>query len=82
MQMTYAEARGHGNRTKSCIRVKAEHVFGGQRERLGLFIGTIGIGWAELVLTWANMASTRIAGAGWRGELRLLERKWGKSLRY
>ena len=45
-----------GNRTKSRIRTKVEHVFAEQEERMGLFIRTIGIERAVAMITLANMA--------------------------
>ena len=45
-----------GNRTKSRIRAKVEHVFAEQKVRMGLFIRTIGIRRAEAMITLANMA--------------------------
>jgi len=45
-----------GNRTKSRIRAKVEHVFAKQKERMRLFIRTIGLKRAEAMITLANMA--------------------------
>ena len=45
-----------GNRTKSRIRAKVEHIFAEQKERMGLFIRTIGLKRAEAMITLANMA--------------------------
>ena len=44
------------NRAKSRIRAKVEHVFAEQKERMGLFIRTIGLKRAEAMITLANMA--------------------------
>ncbi len=44
-----------GNRTKSRIRAKVEHVFAEQKERMGLFIRTIGLKRAEAMIILANM---------------------------
>ena len=46
----------HGNRAKSRIRAKVEHVFAEQKERMGLFIRTFGLKRAEAMITLANMA--------------------------
>ncbi len=48
-----------GNRTRLRIRAKVEHVFAEQKERMGLFIRTVGIKRAEAMLTLAN---TRFRG--------------------
>ncbi len=45
-----------GNRTKSRIRAKVEHVFAEQKARMRLFIRTIGIKRAEAMITLADMA--------------------------
>lgn len=45
-----------GNRTKSRIRAKVEHVFAEQKARMGLFIRTIGLARAEAMITLANIA--------------------------
>ncbi|WP_245958505.1 transposase [Pelagibacterium sediminicola] len=44
------------NAAKSAIRAKVEHVFAHQKNKFGLFIGTIGIKRAEAKLTLANLA--------------------------
>jgi transposase, IS5 family len=49
-------ALGHANAKKSKIRARIEHVFAEQKDRMGLFIRTIGIARAEAVITLANMA--------------------------
>ena len=43
------------NGKKSSIRARVEHVFTHQKERYGLFIGTIGLARAEAKLTLANI---------------------------
>lgn len=45
-----------GNKTKSKIRAKVEHVFAVQKEQMGLFIRTIGLQRATVKITLANMA--------------------------
>ncbi len=45
-----------GNAAKSKIRARVEHVFAEQKERMGLFIRTIGIKRAEAAIMLANMA--------------------------
>lgn len=44
------------NGTKSKVRARVEHVFGEQKQRMGLTIRTIGIARAEATITLANMA--------------------------
>jgi len=44
------------NAAKSKIRARVEHVFAEQKDRMGLFIRTIGIRRAEAAITLANMA--------------------------
>jgi hypothetical protein len=45
-----------GNATKSAIRARIEHVFAEQKDRMKLFIRTIGLARAEATVTLANMA--------------------------
>jgi IS5 family transposase len=45
-----------GNATKSRVRAHVEHVFAEQKDRMRLFIRTIGIARAEAAVTLANMA--------------------------
>jgi IS5 family transposase len=45
-----------GNASKSKVRAHVEHVFAEQKDRMGLFIRTIGIARAEAAITLANMA--------------------------
>jgi IS5 family transposase len=52
--MPHAVARA--NAKKSKIRARVEHVFAEQKDRMGLFIRTIGIARAEAAITLANMA--------------------------
>lgn len=52
--MPAATSRANGK--KSSIRARVEHVFTHQKERYGLFIGTIGLARAEAILTLANIA--------------------------
>ena len=44
------------NARKSAVRAKVEHVFAQQKDRMGLFIRTIGIKRAEAKITLANLA--------------------------
>lgn len=44
------------NAAKSKVRARVEHVFAEQKDRMRLFIRTIGIGRAEAAITLANMA--------------------------
>jgi IS5 family transposase len=44
------------NAVRSKIRARVEHVFAEQKDRMGLFIRTIGIARAEAAITLANMA--------------------------
>ncbi len=44
------------NTAKSKVRARVEHVFAEQKDRMGLFIRTIGIKRAEAMITLANMA--------------------------
>lgn len=44
------------NAAKSAIRARVEHVFAHQKNRLGLFIRTVGIARAEVKLILANLA--------------------------
>jgi IS5 family transposase len=45
-----------GNATKSKVRAHVEHVFAEQKDRMGLFVRTIGIARAEATVILANMA--------------------------
>ena len=45
-----------GNAAKSKVRARVEHVFGEQKNHMGLFIRTIGITRAEAKITLANLA--------------------------
>lgn len=45
-----------GNATKSQVRARIEHVFAEQKDRMKLFIRTIGLARAEATVTLANMA--------------------------
>ena len=45
-----------GNAAKSKIRAHVEHVFAEQKNRMRLFIRTIGVARAEAAITLANMA--------------------------
>lgn len=49
-------AVARANATKSKIRARVEHVFAEQKDRMNLFIRTIGIARAEAAMTLANMA--------------------------
>ena len=44
------------NAGKSKIRADVEHVFAEQKDRMGLFVRTIGLARAEAAITIANMA--------------------------
>ena len=44
-----------GNATKSQIRARIEHVFAEQKDRMKLFIRTIGLPCAKATVTLANM---------------------------
>ena len=45
-----------GNKTRSGIRAKVEHVFAVQKEQMGIFVRTIGLQRATVKLSLANMA--------------------------
>ena len=47
--------QGRGNNAKSKIRSRVEHVFAEQKDRMGLFIGTIGIARATAKIGMANL---------------------------
>lgn len=49
-------AMQRANGKKSKIRARVEHVFAEQKDRMGLFIRTIGIARAEATITFTNMA--------------------------
>jgi IS5 family transposase len=49
-------AVARANAAKSIIRARIEHVFAEQKQRMGLFIRTIGLARAEATITLANMA--------------------------
>ena len=48
--------KARGNAAKSKVRARIEHVFAEQKDRMGLFIRTIGIRRAEATVTLVNMA--------------------------
>lgn len=50
------EAMRRANGKKSNVRARVEHVFAEQKDRMGLFVRTIGIARAEAIVTFANMA--------------------------
>jgi len=50
------KAVARANAAKSKVRARVEHVFAEQKDRMGLFIRTIGIARAEATITLANMA--------------------------
>lgn len=50
------KAVARANATKSKVRARVEHVFAEQKDRMGLFIRTIGIARAEATITLTNMA--------------------------
>ena len=45
-----------GNKTRSGIRAKVEHVFAVQKEQMGIFVRTIGLQRATVKLSFTNMA--------------------------
>ncbi len=47
-----------GNAAKSKVRARVEHVFAEQKDRMRLFVRTIGIARAEAAVTLANMGYT------------------------
>jgi IS5 family transposase len=49
------EHTARANNAKSKIRCRVEHVFAQQKDRMGLFIRTIGIKRAETKITLANL---------------------------
>ena len=49
------DAVARANAKKSTMRAHVEHVFADQKERMGLFIRTIGIARADATITLANM---------------------------
>jgi len=51
-----AKATARANAAKSKIRARVEHVFAQQKDRMGLFIRTIGKARAEAMITLVNMA--------------------------
>ena len=44
------------NATRSAVRSAVEHVFAGQKHRMGLFVRTIGIARARIKIGMANLA--------------------------
>jgi hypothetical protein len=50
------KAVARANATKSKVRARVEHVFAEQKDRMGLFIRTIGIARAEATIALTNMA--------------------------
>jgi len=44
------------NATRSAVRSVVEHVFAGQKHRMGLFIRTVGIARARIKIGMANLA--------------------------
>ena len=50
------KAVARANAMKSKVRARVEHVFAEQKDRMGLFIRTIGMARAEATITLANMA--------------------------
>ena len=50
------KAVASANAAKSKIRAHVEHVFAAQKDRMGLFVRTIGLARAEAAITIANMA--------------------------
>lgn len=49
-----------GNQTRSRIRAKVEHIFGEQKDRMNLFIRTIGFVKAKVKLVWLTLFTTLI----------------------
>ena len=50
------ERTAKANAVKSKVRARVEHVFAHQKDKMGLFIRTIGIKRAEAKITLANLA--------------------------
>jgi len=50
------ERTARANAAKSKVRARVEHVFAQQRDKMGLFIRTIGLNRAEAKITLANLA--------------------------
>jgi transposase, IS5 family len=50
------ERTAKANAAKSKVRARVEHVFAHQKDKMGLFIRTIGITRAEAKITLANLA--------------------------
>lgn len=50
------ERSARANAAKSRVRARVEHVFAHQKDKMGLFIRTIGIKRAEAKITLANLA--------------------------
>lgn len=49
-------ARSKANAARSRVRARVEHVFATQKERMGLFVRTIGLAWATTKIGMANLA--------------------------
>jgi IS5 family transposase len=56
------------NAARSTVRARIEHVFGREKDQMGLFISTIGIVRAEAKITLANLAYNidRLISHNWR----------------
>ena len=50
------ERTAKANAAKSRVRARVEHVFAQQKDKMGLFIRTIGLARAEAKLTLCNLA--------------------------
>ena len=50
------KATARANARKSMVRARIEHVFAHQKDRMGLFVRTIGLGRAEAKISLANLA--------------------------
>lgn len=55
-----------GNTTKSKIRSHVEHIFASQKERMGLFILTIGLSRAKVKIGFANLAYNFLRLSFWK----------------
>ena len=65
------------NARRSAVRSAVEHVFAGQKHRMGLFIRTIGIARARIKIGMANSPITSSASHGSRDEVRPHSAKTG-----
>jgi len=66
---------GKANAKRSAVRSAVEHVFAGQKHRMGLIVRTIGIARARIKIGMANLDYTSSASPGSKGVLCLLTGK-------